>query len=49
MLMLEATTRRRTGLRMSASISTAVPMLLVAVYWATSYMLWPTPTAAAKW
>ncbi len=47
--MLEATTSFCTGCSISASISTAVPASFTETYRSTSYMLWPTPTAAARW
>ena len=47
--MLEATTSLRTGRSISASSSTAVPSVFAAAYSAISYMLWPTPTRAARW
>ena len=48
MLMLDATTNFPTGRRASTSISVAVPTLLTSAYAATSYMLCPTPTTAAR-
>jgi hypothetical protein len=42
--MLDATTRRETGLAMSCCRRTAVPNVFVEVYDSTSYMLCPTPT-----
>ncbi len=49
MLIDEATTSLRTGWSSSASSSTPVPAVLAAAYSAGSYMLWPTPTRAARW
>ena len=48
MLIDEATTSLRTGWSSSASSSTPVPAVLASAYSAGSYMLWPTPTRAAR-